>query len=92
MTLADLREPVEAADGEVIVVDASAGRLDHIRDEFSLRTLGGFRPLAWKRHDFPTSGIRGIRAARGDIIVFTDAWMPSRGPVAIDAHRPDPRR
>jgi GT2 family glycosyltransferase len=70
---------VEAS--EIIVVDASDGRLDHVR----LRHQTAVR---WVRFGQP-SGVRisiphqrnaGVRAARGEIIVFTDAGcQPAAG-------------
>lgn len=59
---------------EVIVVDASEGRLDHIRDRHR-------RDVRWMRFDQPPGvGVSiphqrnaGVRAARGEVIVFTDS-------------------
>ena len=80
---------------EIVVVDASDGRLDHIR----LRHATGVR---WMQFEQP-AGVRisiphqrnaGVRAAHGDIIVFTDAGCrPEHGwltrlvaPVRHDEH------
>ena len=60
--------------GEIIVVDASAGRLDHIKQRHAI-------PVRWLdfqqpprvRISIPHQRNAGVRAARGDIIVFTDA-------------------
>jgi cellulose synthase/poly-beta-1,6-N-acetylglucosamine synthase-like glycosyltransferase len=67
--LAGLAEP-----GEIVVVDASSGRLDHIRraHEPAARWLDFDRP-AGARVTIPHQRNAGVRAARGDIIVFTDA-------------------
>jgi GT2 family glycosyltransferase len=65
----DLEEPCE-----VVVVDASDGRLDDIRTRHEAN-------VRWVRFEQPT-GVRvsiphqrnaGVRTARGDLIVFTDA-------------------
>src|ERR1700722_10130089 len=67
--LTGLAEP-----GEIVVVDASSGRLDHIRraHEPAVRWLDFDRP-AGARVTIPHQRNAGVRAARGDIIVFTDA-------------------
>jgi cellulose synthase/poly-beta-1,6-N-acetylglucosamine synthase-like glycosyltransferase len=65
----DLKESTE-----IVVVDASDGRLDHIRLHHGTK-------VRWVRFEQP-NGVRvsiphqrnaGVRAARGEIIVFTDA-------------------
>jgi glycosyltransferase involved in cell wall biosynthesis len=67
--LAGLAEPAE-----IVVIDASSGRLDHIRraHEAAVRWLDFERP-AGVRVSIPHQRNAGVRAARGDIIVFTDA-------------------
>jgi cellulose synthase/poly-beta-1,6-N-acetylglucosamine synthase-like glycosyltransferase len=67
--LAGLAEP-----GEIVVIDASSGRLDHIRraHEPAVRWQDFERP-AGVRVSIPHQRNAGVRAARGDIIVFTDA-------------------
>jgi GT2 family glycosyltransferase len=67
--LAALAEP-----GEIVVIDASSGRLDHIRraHEPAVRWVD-FQPAAGIRVSIPHQRNAGVRAARGDIIVFTDA-------------------
>jgi hypothetical protein len=66
---ADLGEPCE-----VVVVDASAGRLDHIRR----RHAGHIRWVQFQQPpgvaiSIPHQRNAGVCAARGEIIVFTDA-------------------
>jgi glycosyltransferase involved in cell wall biosynthesis len=69
---------------EVVVVDASAGRLGYIREQHaaSVRWLD-FQPPPGVRTSIPHQRNAGIKAAAGDIIVFTDAgctpaaeWLP----------------
>jgi GT2 family glycosyltransferase len=71
-------------DSEIIVVDASDGRLDHIRGrhEAQVRWVP-FEPPAGVRVSIPHQRNVGVREARGGIIVFTDAgcrpegdWLP----------------
>lgn len=75
-TLTAVRSQVEhlAEPAEILVIDASDGRLDHIRDAHATA-------VRWIRFERPT-GVRitiphqrniGVRAARGDVIVFTDS-------------------
>lgn len=75
-TLSHVTHQAKALDEptEVLVVDASEGRLDHIRRHHN-------REVRWVRFDRPP-GVKvsiphqrnaGVRAARGEIIVFTDA-------------------
>ncbi|MGB9112911.1 MAG: glycosyltransferase [Acidimicrobiales bacterium] len=65
-------KPGDASGVEVLVVDASSGRLDSIRREFpAVRWLDfavddGSVTIARQRNE-------GIRQAKGDVIVFTDA-------------------
>jgi glycosyltransferase involved in cell wall biosynthesis len=65
----DLSEP-----SEVVVVDASAGRLDHIRlrHEAEVRWID-FKQPPGVRVSIPHQRNAGVQAARGEIIVFTDA-------------------
>jgi GT2 family glycosyltransferase len=75
-TLADVTEQVAdlGEPGEIIVVDGSAGRLDHIRQRHAdaMRWLD-FQPPSGVRISIPHQRNAGVRAAQGDIIVFTDA-------------------
>lgn len=75
-TLADVFTQVAGLDesGEVVVVDASAGRLDHIRQRHETRVRWiDFRPPPGVRISIPHQRNVGVGAALGDIIVFTDA-------------------
>lgn len=59
---------------EILVVDASEGRLDYIRDQHA----GGvtwlpFQPVPGARISIPHQRNAGVRAASGDVVVFTDA-------------------
>lgn len=72
----DLGEP-----SEIVVIDASDGRLDHIRQ----RHRGEVRWIQFKQPagvsvSIPHQRNAGVQAARGEIIVFTDAGC-----------RPEPR-
>ena len=60
--------------GEIIVVDASSRRLDYIRERHkaSVRWLDFTQPSG-VRVTIPHQRNAGVRAACGDIIVFTDA-------------------
>jgi len=75
-TLTDVAGQVKELDEpcEIVVVDASEGRLDHIRDSHQ----AGVRWVPFQRPTGITVSIphqrnAGVRAAHGDIIVFTDA-------------------
>jgi len=65
----DLSEP-----SEVVVVDASAGRLDHIRlrHEAEVRWID-FKQPPGVRVSIPHQRNAGVQAALGEIIAFTDA-------------------
>lgn len=75
-TLSDVEREVSslAQPGEIVVVDASSGRLDYIRQrhEAAVRWLD-FQQPPGVRVTIPHQRNVGVRAARGDIIVFTDA-------------------
>jgi GT2 family glycosyltransferase len=60
--------------GEIVVVDASSGRLDEIRrrHQDTVRWLD-FQPTPGVRVSIPHQRNVGVREAKGDIIVFTDA-------------------
>lgn len=82
-TLANLGEQVRSVEEpcEVLVVDASAGRLSAIRERHAVDVLWlDFEPPPGLRTSIPHQRNAGIRAASGDIIVFTDAGcMPAAG-------------
>ena len=82
-TLASVTSQVVGLDepGEVLVVDASAGRLQHIRQRHELQVRWiDFRPPADVRVSIPHQRNVGVRLAAGDIIVFTDAGcLPNEG-------------
>src|SRR6201996_6221905 len=63
-----------AEDGEIVVGDASGGRRDHLRrsQEETVRWLD-FQPPPGVRVSIPPQLNAGVREAKGDIIVFTDA-------------------
>jgi glycosyltransferase involved in cell wall biosynthesis len=75
-TLTDVADQLasSAEYGEIVVIDASDGRLDHIRrkHENAVRWVD-FRPPAGVRVSIPHQRNVGVREAKGDIIVFTDA-------------------
>ena len=75
-TLDDVAEQTQSAGNsfETIVVDASDGRLDYIRKrhEGQVRWIQFQRPLGVKV-SIPHQRNAGVRAADGEIIVFTDA-------------------
>jgi GT2 family glycosyltransferase len=67
--------------GEIVVVDASTGRLEHIRKRHrgAVRWLD-FQPPPEVRVSIPHQRNLGVREAQGDVIVFTDAGcLPSEG-------------
>jgi GT2 family glycosyltransferase len=86
----NLSEPAE-----VVVVDASDGRLDpiRVRHEAAVRWID-FTPPPGVRVSIPHQRNAGVRAARGDVIVFTDAgcqldegWLERLvAPVLNDEH------
>ena len=63
-----------AEPSEIIIVDASDGRLNHIRlrHETEVRWVQ-FRQPPGVRVSIPHQRNAGVRAASGEIIVFTDA-------------------
>lgn len=82
-TLTIVKEQVLGLDepGEVLVVDASAGRLDDIRKRHHPAVEWiDFQPPAGVRISIPHQRNAGVRASAGDIIVFTDAGcLPDEG-------------
>ena len=82
-TLASLAKQLDGLDepAEIVVVDASAGRLDHIKQHHSdtVRWLD-FQPRPDVRVTIPHQRNTGVRAAQGEIIAFTDAGcLPGDG-------------
>jgi GT2 family glycosyltransferase len=81
-TLTELTAQAAAVEepSEILVVDASEGRLDHLAEAHpDVRWLTFDRP-AGVAISIPHQRNAGVRAARGEIIVFTDAGC-----------RPDPK-
>lgn len=67
-------------DLEVVVVDASAGRLDGTRDRFAPVKWAPFQQPPRTRVTIPHQRNAGVAEAVGDIIVFTDAGcLPAPG-------------
>lgn len=71
-------------DAEVIVVDASSGRLDHVRAAHPQAAWIDFAPPPGVRVSIPHQRNAGMREARGEIAVFTDSgclpepgWAPT---------------
>jgi GT2 family glycosyltransferase len=82
-TLASLVKQLDGLNeaAEIVVVDASSGRLEHIKQRHSstVRWLD-FQRLPDVRVTIPHQRNTGVRQAQGDIIVFTDAGcLPSDG-------------
>lgn len=75
-TLTDIAAQAQALEEqyEIVVIDASEGRLDHIRQrhEPAVRWVQ-FRPPPGVSVSIPHQRNAGVRAACGEIIVFTDA-------------------
>lgn len=75
-TLVEVAKQIRSLEepGEIVVVDASEGRLDSIRmrHENSVRWLDYKSPVG-TRVTIPHQRNVGVRAAKGDIIVFIDA-------------------
>ncbi len=96
-TLSGLDEQVRALSqpAEIIVVDASQGRLDAIQQRHPEVTWIAYEQPAGVRVSIPHQRNLGVRSATGDVIVFTDAGCyPSAGWLAallapIEAHGED---
>jgi GT2 family glycosyltransferase len=80
-TLADVTHQLRSLDepGEIVVIDASSGRLDDIkkRHEATVRWVD-FQQPAGVRVSIPHQRNAGVREAAGDTIVFTDAGCRPR--------------
>jgi len=68
---------------EVVVVDASAGRLDFVRETHDWVTWVPFAPRPGAGVTIPEQRNLGVAEANGDVIVFTDCgcvpepeWLP----------------
>jgi len=72
-TLATVSDHARAHADEVVVVDASAGRLDAIRRRHPGVRWIDFRPRPGVRVSIPHQRNAGVRAAQGDVVVFVDA-------------------
>lgn len=75
-TLTDIAAQTEALEepSEIVVIDASQGRLDFIRQRHEPAVRWEqFRPPPGVSVSIPHQRNAGVRAARGEIIVFTDA-------------------
>jgi glycosyltransferase involved in cell wall biosynthesis len=60
-------------DWEVIVVDASDGDLDHVRAAHPYVRWLDYQPVSTLRATIPSQRNLGVRASRGDVVVFTDS-------------------
>lgn len=58
---------------EVVVIDASEGKLDYVADKFPEVEWVAFPPLKHKTISIPEQRNLGVRTAHGEIIVFIDA-------------------
>ena len=80
-TLTDVTHQLGSLDepGEIVVIDASSGRLDDIRrsHEPTVRWVD-FQQPAGIRVSIPHQRNVGVREAAGDVIVFTDAGCRPR--------------
>jgi glycosyltransferase involved in cell wall biosynthesis len=96
-TLVNMREQAESAGEpcEILVVDASAGRLDHIRERHAAAvSWHPFCPPPGGGTSIPQQRNAGVLAASGDIVAFTDAgctpaagWLASLvGPLRAGEH------
>jgi len=75
-TLTDVREQALCLTEpfEIVVVDASEGRLDFVREQHAATVRWiPFQPIPGVHITIPHQRNAGVRAATGDIIVFTDA-------------------
>jgi hypothetical protein len=72
-TLRVLEPQAAAAGAETVVVDASSGRLDAIRDAHPWVRWIAFEQPAGVRVTIPHQRNAGVRAATGDVVVFLDS-------------------
>lgn len=73
MTLEHLHKLHTKYKTEIILVDASEGKLDDIKVKFPLVNWINFKNTKNKRITIPEQRNIGLKNAKGDIIVFTDA-------------------
>jgi len=79
-TLTALRHIDSPLAYEVVVIDASAGKLEAIHQAFPTVTWVDFPPVLGKSITIPEQRNRGVAEANGDIIAFTDAnCIPAKG-------------
>ena len=72
-TLTELLKIKNPKPAEIIVVDASNGRLDDIKQEFSTISWYNFQSTNNKKRTIPEQRNYGIDKAQGNVIVFIDA-------------------
>lgn len=70
--LTTLAEQIRTQD-EVVVIDASEGRIDHVRQRHREVRWENFRQPPGVRLTIPHQRNTGLRLARGEIVVFVDA-------------------
>ncbi len=61
------------SDWELVVVDASGGRLDHVRAANPHVRWFDYEPVAGRSTSIPAQRNVGVRESRGEIVVFTDS-------------------
>lgn len=72
-TLSSINSSPNSSKYEVVVVDASEGKLDDIYSQFPKVHKVAFTLNGTKKITIPEQRNVGVRAAKGDIIIFTDA-------------------
>jgi glycosyltransferase involved in cell wall biosynthesis len=65
---------------QIVVIDASAGRLDHVRRAHPHVEWEDYTPPSGVRVSIPQQRNRGVRLARGEVVVFIDCGcLPQPG-------------